>query len=175
MYAGTIASFDAIVAQSTAARGPDWYKDAMQTRVQIVAIVVTAGLLVLVFELVRKRKLMERYSLLWLLAAACLLVLAIWRGLLTTLSHAVGIYYPPAALFAVAFAFVLVLLLHFSLVNSRLAEQSKLLAQRVGLLEQRIAWLEQSASAGDETVAGDAGDRDSSEPALAAPRGAARR
>jgi hypothetical protein len=114
----------------------------MQTRVQIVAIVVTAGLFVLVFELVRQRKLMERYSLLWLLAAACLLVLAIWRGALTTLSHAVGIYYPPAALFGVAFAFVLVLLLHFSLVNSRLTEQSKVLAQRVGLLEQRIGQLE---------------------------------
>jgi hypothetical protein len=147
----------------------------MQTRVQIVAIVVTAGLFVLVFELVRKRKLMERYSLLWLLASACLLVLAVWRDLLTTLSHAVGIYYPPAALFGVAFAFVLVLLLHFSLVNSRLAEQSKLLAQRVGLLEQRIARLEPSTPARGEAAGGEPDERDRSEPVLAAPPDAARR
>jgi hypothetical protein len=119
----------------------------MQTRVQIVAILVTAGLFLLVFELVRQRRLMERYSLLWLFAAASLLVLAVWRSLLTTLSHAVGIFYPPAALFGVAFGFVLVLLLHFSLVNSRLTEQSKVLAQRVGLLEHRIADVELAAAA----------------------------
>jgi hypothetical protein len=135
----------------------------MQTRVQIVAIVVTAGLFLLVFELVRQRRLMERYSLLWLLAAASLLVLAIWGGLLTTLSHAVGIYYPPAALFGVAFAFVLVLLLHFSLVNSRLTEQSKVLAQRVGLLEHRIREVEDAQALG---AAPDAPVREPPAPAM---------
>jgi hypothetical protein len=108
------------------------------SRLQLLAIIVTAGLFVLVFELVRRRRLLERYALLWLFASAVLLGLSIWRGLLEDLASAVGIFYAPSALFAVAFGFVLVLLLHFSLVISRLAEQSKVLAQRVGMLQHRV-------------------------------------
>jgi hypothetical protein len=108
------------------------------SRLQILAIVVTGGLFVLVFELVRQRRLMERYALLWLFSSAILLGLSIWRGALEQLAHAVGIFYAPSALFAVAFGFVLVLLLHFSLVISRLAEQTKVLAQRVGLLQHEV-------------------------------------
>lgn len=101
-------------------------------------IVVAVAICVLIFELVRRKRLIERYALLWLLAGATLLVLALWRGLLTTLSHAVGIYYPPAALFAVGFLFVLVLLVHFTLAVSRLSDQNKVLAQRLALLQQRL-------------------------------------
>jgi hypothetical protein len=108
------------------------------SRLQILAIVVTGGLFVLVFELVRQRRLMERYALLWLFSSAVLLALSVWRGALEELASAVGIFYAPSALFAVAFGFVLVLLLHFSLVISRLAEQTKILAQRVGLLQHEI-------------------------------------
>ena len=110
----------------------------MTTNVQVLAIIVTAGLFVLVFELVRRRRLMERYALLWLFASAVLLGLAVWRDLLEGIATAVGIYYAPSALFAIAFGFVLVLLLHFSLVISRLADQKKVLAQRLGLLQQRV-------------------------------------
>src|SRR4051812_24883300 len=110
----------------------------MQTRLQIIAIVVTAGLFGLVFELVRRRRLMERYSLLWLFSAAILFLLAVWKPLLEKVAHTVGIFYPPAALFVVAFAFVLVMLLHFSLVISKLSDQNKRLAQRVGLLQERV-------------------------------------
>ena len=98
----------------------------------------TAGLFVLVFELVRRRRLLERYALLWLFASAVLLGLSVWRGLLEELAGAVGIFYAPSALFAVAFGFVLILLLHFSLVISRLAEQTKVLAQRVGMLQHQV-------------------------------------
>jgi hypothetical protein len=108
------------------------------SRLQLIAIVVTAGLFILVFELVRQRRLLERYALLWLFASAVLLGLSIWRGALEELASAVGIFYAPSALFAVAFGFVLVLLLHFSLVISRLAEQTKVLAQRVGLLQHEV-------------------------------------
>jgi hypothetical protein len=112
------------------------------SRLQLLAIVVTAGLFVLVFELVRRRRLLERYALLWLFASVILLGLSIWRGLLEDLASAVGIFYAPSALFAVAFGFVLVLLLHFSLVISRLAEQTKVLAQRVGILRHEVAELQ---------------------------------
>ena len=120
----------------------------MDSRIQIVAVAVTGGLFFLVFELVRRRRLMERYALLWLFATAVLLGLAIWRGLLEKLSDAVGIAYAPSALFAVAFGFVLALLLHFSLVISRLADQNKVLAQKLGMLQERVATLEAEADLG---------------------------
>jgi len=115
------------------------------SRLQLLAVIVTAGLFVLVFELVRRRRLLERYALLWLFASAVLLCLSVWRGLLEELAGAVGIFYAPSALFAVAFGFVLVMLLHFSLVISRLAEQSKVLAQRVGMLQHQIDELTRGA------------------------------
>jgi hypothetical protein len=114
----------------------------MQLRVQIVAVVVTAVLLFGILELVRSRRLLERYAILWLFSATVLLALAAWKGLLEKLAHAVGIYYAPSALFVVAFGFILVLLLHFSVAVSRLAEQSKVLAQRLALLEARNRDLE---------------------------------
>ena len=120
----------------------------MDPRVQIVAVAVTGGLFFLVFELVRRRRLMERYALLWLFATAVLLGLAVWRGLLEVVANTVGIAYAPSALFAVAFGFVLALLLHFSLVISRLADQNKVLAQKLGMLQERIAVLEAESDLG---------------------------
>jgi hypothetical protein len=111
---------------------------SMQLKIQLVSILVTAGMFGVVFELLRRKRLMERYALLWLFASAVLLALALWKGLLTTVAHAIGIYYPPSALFVLAFGFILVMLLHFSLVISRLADQNKILAQRLGLLQQRL-------------------------------------
>ena len=109
----------------------------MEARIQIVAILASAALLLIVLELVRRKRFLERYALLWLFSAVVLLGLAIWRDFLSTLSDAIGIAYPPNALFVIAFGFVLVLLLHFSVAVSRLTDQSKVLAQRVALLEER--------------------------------------
>jgi hypothetical protein len=102
------------------------------------AVAITLGLLLLVFELVRRKRLSERYAILWLVAATTLFVLAAWKGLLTSLSHDVGISYPPSALFAVAIGLIAMILLHFSLAVSRLSDQNKILAQRLGLLQQRV-------------------------------------
>jgi hypothetical protein len=107
---------------------------SQRVEVIVLAVIVCA----LIFELVRRKRLMERYAILWLIAGVTVLVLAVWQGLLTTLSHAVGIYYPPSALFAVAFLFVLVMLVHFSTTVSRLSDQNKVLAQRLALLQQRL-------------------------------------
>ena len=121
----------------------------MQMKVQIVSIIVTGGMFAVIFELLRRKRLMERYALLWLFASAVLLALAVWKGLLTTIAHAIGIYYPPSALFVIAFGFILVMLLHFSLVISRLADQNKILAQRLGLLQQRLDEREAQETAGE--------------------------
>ena len=122
----------------------------MGSRIQLVAIVASVFMLVTVLELVRRRRLMERYALLWLLSAIVVLALAAWPGALNTISHAVGISYPPNALFVVAFAFVLFLLLHFSASVSRLNDQSKVLAQRIALLEERVRRAESAAAESEE-------------------------
>lgn len=124
----------------------------MGTRLQVVAIFGTAGLFALVFELVRRRRLMERYALLWLVSTAVMLGLAVWKQALAEVSTAVGIYYPPSALFAVALGFILVLLLHFSLVISRLADQNKVLAQKLGAVSQRVDELEARVAVESEPV-----------------------
>jgi hypothetical protein len=110
----------------------------MEVRIQILLIVVTVGLLAFIIELVRRRHLQERYALLWLLAAIVLVVLAIFRNLLEVIAHAIGVFYAPSALFVIAFGFVLILLLHFSLTVSRLSDQNKVLAQYVGLLREHL-------------------------------------
>lgn len=113
----------------------------MPGRLQIVAIVCAVLLLAGTIELVRRRRLQERYSLLWLLSATTILVLAIWSDGLTVLAESVGIATPSNALFAVAFGFVLLLLLHYSLVISRLSDQNKVLAQQLGLTQHALAEL----------------------------------
>ena len=114
----------------------------MELRLQIVSIGATLALFLLVFELVRRRRLMERYALLWLFASTVLLSLALWRNGLELFARAVGVAYAPSALFAAALGFIVLLLMHFSLVISRLADQNKLLAQRIAMLQRRIDALE---------------------------------
>ena len=110
----------------------------MEARIQAFSIVAAVLLLVGVLELVRRRRLQERYALLWLFAALVVLGLAIWRGALSRIADTVGVIYPPNALFLIALGFILILLLHFSLAVSRLTDQTKLLAQRLAMLEERV-------------------------------------
>jgi hypothetical protein len=124
----------------------------MQTKLQIVAIVASSGLVLLVFELLRRRRLIERYALLWLFSSLVLLGLSIWTGLLEFVSETVGIVYPPNALFMIAFVFVLILLLHFSLAISRLSGETKVLAQEVARLDKEMRELGE-AKEGEVTVA----------------------
>jgi hypothetical protein len=108
-------------------------------RVSVIGAVAALVLLAIVFELIRRRRLRERYALLWLLTGVVLLVLSLWRGGLNTIAGWFGISgYPPAILFAVGILFILLVLLHYSTVISRLSDQSTILAQRLALLEERF-------------------------------------
>jgi hypothetical protein len=108
-------------------------------KVSIAASLASVILLLIVFELIRSRRLRERYALLWLLTGVVLLVLSAWRGGLNTIARWVGVQtYPPAVLFAVGSLFFLAVLLHYATVISRLADQNSILAQRVALLEEKV-------------------------------------
>jgi cell division protein FtsW (lipid II flippase) len=108
-------------------------------KISIAASIASLLLLLVVFELIRGRRLKERYALLWIVTGLVLLVLSAWRGGLNTVAGWMGVStYPPAILFAVATLFVIIVLLYYSTVLSRLADQNTLLAQRLALLEERL-------------------------------------
>jgi hypothetical protein len=108
-------------------------------RVSIIGAVASVVLLVAVFELIRSRRLRERYALLWLLTGLVLLALSLWRDGLNTIASWFGVTgYPPAVLFAVGALFVIIVLLHYSTVISKLADQNTILAQRLALLESEL-------------------------------------
>jgi hypothetical protein len=121
---------------------------ALQQRLEVIAVAVV--ICAVIFELVRRKRLMERYAILWLVAGVTVLVLSLAQGLITRLSRAAGVSYTPSALFAIAFLFVLVMLVHFSMTISRLSDQNTVLAQRLALLQQR---LEQKPPAAAEPAA----------------------
>ena len=125
----------------------------MQPRMQALAILAAVVLLVIVLEMVRRRRLMERYALLWMFSALVILALAVWQGALNRLAEVMGIYSAPNALFFIAVGFVLLLLLHFSAAMSRLSDQSKVLAQRQAILEQRLREVEDAQPATAERPA----------------------
>lgn len=118
----------------------------LSPKLQLAAILATSFMLVIVFELVRQRRLMERYSLLWLTAATVLLLLSIFTGILGWFSQLIGIATPSNALFGVAIGFATLMLLHFSVTVSRLSDQNKVLAQKLAATEERLRRLEKSDS-----------------------------
>jgi hypothetical protein len=125
--------------------------------ISIAASIASLLLIIVVLELIRGRRLKERYALLWLVTGLVLLVLSIWRGGLNTVAGWLGVSgYPPAILFAAAILFVIVVLLHYSTVLSKLADQNTLLAQRIALLEQRVT--ERSRAGDDAPLAAEQDD-----------------
>lgn len=107
--------------------------------VTIAGIVASLVLVAVILELIRSRRLRERYALLWLLTGLVLLALSGWRGGLNTIAGWAGVTgYPPAVLFAVGLLFIILVLLHYSTVISKLADQNTVLAQRIALLEARL-------------------------------------
>ena len=107
-------------------------------RIDLVAVVASAALLGYIIEAVRRRKLREEYSILWLATATVILLLALVRPALSILARALGIAAPVNALFLVGFAFTTIILLHFSTVISRLSRENRDLAQRYALLVHRL-------------------------------------
>jgi hypothetical protein len=108
-------------------------------KVSIAGAIASVLFLLVILELIRSRRLRERYALLWLASGIVLLALSVWRGGLNTIAGWVGVEtYPPAVLFAVGVVFILAVLLHYSTVISRLSDQNTILAQRLALLEERL-------------------------------------
>ena len=123
--------------------------DVQTFRIQVLSIIGSVLLIALIVELLRKRKLREEYALLWLFGGVALLILSVWRDLLTTISFAIGIAYPPAALFLVLIIGAYLMLLHFSLVFSTMSAKIKAMAQEIALLTLELDQLRERTP-GDE-------------------------
>jgi hypothetical protein len=108
--------------------------DVQTIRIQILAIIGSVLLIAFIFELIRRRRLREEFSILWLAMGGIFLLLSIFRGLLDKFSYLIGIGYPPAALFLVLIIGLMFILIHFSVAISELKETQKKLVQEIGLL-----------------------------------------
>jgi hypothetical protein len=123
----------------------------MPIRNKIVALAVGVGLLLIIIELVRRRKLREEYSWLWLLTGAVILLLTVWFDLLKWITHLVGAVMPSSTIFLCAFVFLILISLHFSVVISRLTDRNRELAQRFALLDLEVRELRERLLPRDKT------------------------
>ena len=105
-------------------------------RISVIAVLASAILLLYILEMVRRRKLREEYSILWLAGAVIMLVFSLERDWLVRVSDAAGIYYPPSFLFLISMFFILLILIHFSITISKLYNMNKRMAQEIALLKQ---------------------------------------
>jgi len=113
-------------------------------RIQIVALTVSVLLLLVVFELVRRRKLTEEYSFLWILFALVLLILSARREIPYAVARWLGVYYPPIVLVMVLIVMVLVASLCFSVIVSRQRRQIERLMEETAILSAELRDLQAS-------------------------------
>lgn len=111
---------------------------------RFVAISLCLCLVLLIFELVRRKKLKEKYALLWILSGIIILMLSIMNNMLQKITNLLGIILPVNTVFFLGIFFLILINLHFSLVVSNLSEQNKKIAQKMALLEIEIKELSNS-------------------------------
>src|SRR3954462_13210868 len=107
---------------------------SVSSQTRILAIIVAVLFLVLILDLVRRRKLEERYTVVWFVAGLALLVLAVVPGVLGWLAARAGISDTNAALFAITLLVAGMLLLNLTVVVSKQAEQITRLSQELAIL-----------------------------------------
>ena len=108
----------------------------MPLRQKIFAFALAVIILVTIFELVRKRKLREEYSWLWIMVGSVIMILALWPALLQNLTHWLGIELPVNTVFFFGLMFMVFINLHFSVKISDLTDQVKRLTQELALREE---------------------------------------
>lgn len=106
---------------------------------RIFAIALSTGLLFLIFELVRRKMLKEKYAILWLFSGGIILTLAIFDKMLNWITSFLGVILPINIVFFFGIFFIILINIHFSLVISNLSEQNKKIAQKLALLEAKIS------------------------------------
>jgi hypothetical protein len=107
-------------------------------RIQVIAIICNLLFFYYVVNLVRRKRIREEYSLLWILFCIVFLVFSIWRNGLEVLASLLGIFYPPMAFLLILILGILSILIHYSVVISELSLQNKKLVQELGILKLEL-------------------------------------
>lgn len=105
---------------------------------KMLAIVIGLILIIHIFDLVRRRKLREEYSWLWLLSGGGIFLLAVWPDLLLAITRFLGILFPVSTLFFFGLIFVILICIQFSVRISKMTLEIKNLAQKIALLEGEL-------------------------------------
>ena len=107
-------------------------------KLTILTAITGFALLLIIFELVRRRQLREKYALLWATVGVIVVPLALFPRLLDALANAVGIANGASLVLFLGFVFLLVLCVHLSWEISRLEEETRTLAEDIALLRTEI-------------------------------------
>src|SRR5262245_49271484 len=105
---------------------------------KVIALLVSAGFLVVVLNLVRRGKLKEEYTPIWIVVASGIMLLSLWSALLRWITQAIGAWTASSTLFFFGVLFLLVLCLNYAVRLSRLSAQLKRVAQELALLQEQI-------------------------------------
>jgi hypothetical protein len=115
-------------------------------RIHVVGLVVSILLLLIVLELVRRRKLTEEYSFVWIVFAAALVALSVRRDILDLAARWLGIYYPPVVLLLLLVLMVFVTSLGFAVIVSRQRKQIEHLIEETAILGAELQELRMAQS-----------------------------
>lgn len=107
-------------------------------RIEFLGIAVSLFLFVYVFNLIRRQKIRDEYSLIWFAVALFFLIISISRPLIDTIAAFLGIEYGPAALFLIIITIVLWVLIRFSMLLSEHENKVRTLIQEHGILKERL-------------------------------------
>jgi hypothetical protein len=110
----------------------------MPIRQKIFALIAAIALCIFIVEMVRRKKLREEYSWLWLLTGFGIIVLAVWYDLLVFITDMIGAALPTTTLFVFALLFLLLIALHYSIKISSLTDQVRKLAQKIAILQSEL-------------------------------------
>ncbi len=118
--------------------------------IQYISIFVTLVFLFVVFKLIAKKKLREEFSIIWVLSAIFLNIVAFWRNSIEIMASFFGVYYAPSLLFIALFLLLIIYCLHLSILISKQRLQIKNLTQEVAILNDRLTKLEEGNKTGTE-------------------------
>jgi hypothetical protein len=129
----------------------------LTSQTRIVAAIIALAFMLMILELIRRDRLQEKYSVIWLLAGAGMLAGAAFPGLLEFIADLMGVRDTNVALFSIVLLLLLGLALNFSVLMSRQSDQITRLAQELALEKARAQKVE--APAGSAEIAGDAEEK----------------
>ncbi|MNJ38210.1 hypothetical protein D3C77_330520 [compost metagenome] len=107
--------------------------------INVLSVSIAITFLVVVLELVRRQRLREQYSLLWILFSIVLLTVSLNVSVMEWIADQLGVKYAPAVLFLFGLLFCFSLILHLTIVITKLTSQVLRLTQEVAILKAREA------------------------------------